>query len=94
MIIGSVLIVLGIVWYVVRIPYVADYIEGIIFVPFYKILVLFIVGFFGVCIFFIGLILAWMGWEDYRMEKEEVQEKTVLEKTSTDEESTEGSEKE
>ena len=36
----------------------------------YEILVLFIVGIFGVCIFFVGLVLAWMGWDDYKMSKD------------------------
>ena len=93
-IIGIVLIVFGIVWYSIRIPYVAEYIEGVDCVPFYEILVLFIVGLFGVCIFFIGLILAWMGWEDYRTEKETVHEPTaagnIEEESSTQEELTEG----
>lgn len=40
------------------------------FIPFWKIPALLVVGLFGICIFFAGLILAWIGWDDYKMEKE------------------------
>ena len=70
LIIGIILVIVGIAWYFIKIPYVSGYVESINFVPFYEILVLFIVGIFGLCIFFMGFILAWMGWDDYKMSKE------------------------
>jgi len=70
LIIGIILVIVGIAWYFVRIPYLSTYVRLIDFYPFYEILVLFIVGIFGVCIFFVGLVLAWMGWDDYKMSKE------------------------
>jgi len=70
LLIGIILVIVGIAWYFVRIPYLSTYVRLIDFYPFYEILVLFIVGIFGVCIFFLGLVLAWMGWDDYKMSKE------------------------
>ena len=71
LIVGIVLIVIGIAWYVIDIPFLSSYMDGpITFTPFWKILALFVLGIFGICVFFIGLILAWMGWDDYKMEKE------------------------
>jgi len=78
-IIGIILIILGIVWYFVRIPLISDFISyymtgPVTFIPFWKIPALLIVGLFGICIFFVGLILAWIGWNDYKMEKELAEE--------------------
>lgn len=70
LLIGIILVIVGIAWYFVRIPYLSTYVRLIDYYPFYEILVLFIVGIFGVCIFFVGLVLAWMGWDDYKMSKE------------------------
>lgn len=70
LLIGIILVIVGVAWYFVRIPYLSNYVLLIDFYPFYEILVLFIVGIFGVCIFFVGLVLAWMGWDDYKMSKE------------------------
>jgi hypothetical protein len=71
LIVGIVLIVIGIAWYVIDIPFLSSYMDGpITFTPFWKILALFVLGMFGICVFFIGLILAWMGWDDYKMGKE------------------------
>jgi flagellar biosynthesis/type III secretory pathway M-ring protein FliF/YscJ len=70
LLIGIILVIVGVAWYFVRIPYLSTYVRLIDFYPFYEILVLFIVGIFGVCIFFAGLVLAWMGWDDYKMGRE------------------------
>ena len=71
LIVGIVLIVIGIAWYVIDIPFLSSYMVGpITFTPFWKILALFVLGMFGICVFFVGLILAWMGWDDYKMGKE------------------------
>ena len=70
LLIGIILVIVGIAWYFVRIPYLSTYVRLIDYYPFYEILVLFIVGIFGVCIFFVGLVLAWMGRDDYKMSKE------------------------
>ena len=78
-IIGFILIILSIVWYFVRIPVISDFISyymtgPVTFIPFWKIPILLIVGLFGMCIFFAGLILVWIGWDDYKMEKELAEE--------------------
>lgn len=70
LIIGIILVIAGIAWYFIRIPYLSDYVDSIDFNYFYEILILFIVGIFGVCVFFVGLVLTWMGWDDYKMSKE------------------------
>lgn len=71
LIIGIILAILGIVWYVVDIPLLSTYFDQpITFSPFWKILALLCVGLFGICLFFVGLILAWINWDNYKMEKE------------------------
>ncbi|MCL7414193.1 MAG: C2H2-type zinc finger protein [ANME-2 cluster archaeon] len=71
LIVGIVLIVIGIAWYVIDIPVLSSYLDSpMTFTPMWKILALFVLGVFGICVFFVGLILAWMGWDDYKMEKE------------------------
>ncbi|MBW6519253.1 MAG: C2H2-type zinc finger protein [ANME-2 cluster archaeon] len=71
LIVGIVLVVIGIAWYVIDIPVLSSYLDNpITFTPMWKILALFVLGMFGICVFFIGLILAWMGWDDYKMQKE------------------------
>ena len=71
LIVGIALVVIGIAWYVIDIPILSSYLDNpITFSPFWKILAIFAIGLFGICVFFVGLILAWMGWDDYKMEKE------------------------
>ncbi|MBE0523555.1 MAG: hypothetical protein IBX40_04370, partial [Methanosarcinales archaeon] len=71
LIIGILLVIVGIAWYIIDIPILSDYFANpISFSPFWKILVIFFLGIFGLCIFFMGFILAWMGWDDYKMSKE------------------------
>ena len=100
LLIGIILVIVGIAWYFVRIPYLSTYVRLIDFYPFYEILVLFIVGIFGVCIFFVGLVLAWMGWDDYKMSKEmedieeEYEEEAEYEEEEEFEEEDESSSKE
>jgi hypothetical protein len=72
---GIILMFVGIIWYVVDVPVLSGYLDTpITFTPFWKILALFILGLFGICIFFIGLVLTWMGWEDYKMANEMVED--------------------
>ncbi len=90
LIVGIVLIVIGIAWYVIDIPILSSYMDGpITFTPFWKILALFMLGMFGICIFFVGLILAWMGWDDYKMEKEMAESEEPEEKNEWEEEENE-----
>ncbi|MCL7475353.1 MAG: C2H2-type zinc finger protein [ANME-2 cluster archaeon] len=101
LIVGIVLVVIGIAWYVIDIPVLSSYLDNpITFTPMWKILALFVLGMFGICVFFIGLILAWMGWDDYKMEKEmassekpETKEKWGKEEEEMEEEA-EGSDRE
>jgi len=87
LIVGIVLIVIGIAWYVIDIPFLSSYMDGLItFTPFWKILALFVLGMFGICVFFVGLILAWMGWDDYKMGKEMAESEESEEEVEWEEE--------
>ena len=95
LIVGIVLIVIGIAWYVIDIPILSSYMDGpITITPFWKILALFMLGMFGICIFFVGLILAWMGWDDYKMGKEMDESEEPEDKDEWEEEVEEEDEKE
>ncbi|VVB86485.1 Uncharacterised protein [uncultured archaeon] len=61
MLAGIVIFVAGIVWY-----------SGIpgIFVGFFGSLLVLIEGCVGLLLLFVGLIVAWMGYDDYNMDKE------------------------
>lgn len=94
-IIGIVLVIIGILWYFVRIPLITDFVENAVpLVPLWKIIAVLIIGVLGVCIFFVGLILGWMGWEDYKMEREMAGEKAPAEKKKKPEAKEEELEKE
>ncbi|MCL7415621.1 MAG: C2H2-type zinc finger protein [ANME-2 cluster archaeon] len=87
LIIGIALVIIGIAWYVIDIPYLSSYLDNpITFSPLWKILAIFVIGLFGICVFFVGLILAWMGWDDYKMEKEMAKEEEPEEDWEKEEE--------
>ncbi len=95
LIVGIVLIIIGIAWYVIDIPILSSFMAGLItFTPFWKILALFVLGMFGICVFFVGLILAWMGWDDYKMGKEMAESEEPEDKDEWEEEVEEEDEKE
>ncbi len=64
MLIGIVILVVGLVWYL---P------EGIGF-GYYKELISLLKATIGLFLLFVGLIVAWMGYDDYKMDKEMAQE--------------------
>ncbi len=66
MLIGIVVIIIGIVWY-----------YGIpgFFTGFWHELLTLLEGTIGLVILFVGLIVAWMGYDDYKMDVEMAKEK-------------------
>ncbi|MFA4955877.1 MAG: hypothetical protein WC556_02760 [Candidatus Methanoperedens sp.] len=68
MLIGIVVLVLGIVWYTG--PKITSF-EIFGYWPELKILLKATIGLF---LLFVGLIVAWMGYDDYKMDKEMAQE--------------------
>ncbi len=64
-IIGIVILVIGIVWYT-GIPGTFD--------GFLKDLLTILAGSIGLFLLFVGLIVAWMGYDDYKMDKEMAKE--------------------
>lgn len=72
MLIGIVILVAGIVWYI-GIP-------GSGFEGFLKQLLDLIAGSLGLFLLFVGLIVAWMGYDDYMMDKEMAKEEKKEEK--------------
>ncbi len=65
MLIGIVILVIGIVWY----TGVPGYFDG-----FKDQLITIILGVIGLFLLFIGLIIAWMGYDDYKMDIEMAKE--------------------
>ena len=75
MLIGIVILVAGIVWYSGL-----DWLSGGIFSGFLKELIVLIEGSVGLFLLFVGLIVAWMGYDDYKMDKEMAKEEKKEEK--------------
>ena len=71
MLVGIVILVAGIVWY-----------SGIpgIFGGFLEQLLVLIEGCVGLFLLFVGLIVAWMGYDDYKMDQEMAKEEKKEEK--------------
>jgi len=75
MLIGIVILVAGIVWYSGL-----DWLSRGIFPGFLKELIDLIEGSVGLFLLFVGLIVAWMGYDDYKMDKEMAKEEKKEEK--------------
>ncbi len=69
MLIGIVILVAGIVWYTGL-----DWLSKGIFSGFLKELLVLIEGSVGLFLLFVGLIVAWMGYDDYKMDQEMAKE--------------------
>ncbi len=67
MLIGIVVFIIGIVWYVPKQYYGLE---------FYHELWTILVGVIGLFLIFAGLIVAWMGYDDFKMDKEMAKEET------------------
>ena len=70
MLIGIVLLVVGVVWY--------TGISG--YLGYWQDLVSLLKATIGLFLLFVGLIVAWMGYDDYKMDKEMAQEEKKEEK--------------
>lgn len=75
MLVGIVILVAGIVWYTGL-----DWLSKGIFTGFWKELLILIEGSVGLFLLFVGLIVAWMGYDDYKMDKEMAKEEKKEEK--------------
>ncbi len=71
-IVGIVILVLGVVWYT------GPSVMG--FLGYWEDLMVILRGSIGLFLLFIGLIVAWMGYDDYKMDKEMVKEEKKEEK--------------
>lgn len=67
---GVVLIILGIGWYFVRIPVLSDVLSTGTLVPFWRALLAAFAAVFGIALLLAGLVMAWIGYEDYRESRE------------------------
>ena len=65
-IIGIVILVIGIIWYT------GPEIYG--FLGYWNDLLILLKGSIGLFLLFVGLIVAWMGYDDYKMDKEMAKE--------------------
>ena len=61
MVIGILLMAAGIYWYIGNIPYFGA--------ELWKSLKMVFEGVFGALLFFTGLLVAWIAWDDYKMNK-------------------------
>jgi uncharacterized membrane protein len=75
MLVGIVILVAGIVWYTGL-----DWLTEGIFPGFWDELRVLIEGCVGLFLLFVGLIVAWMGYDDYKMDKEMAKEEKKEEK--------------
>lgn len=71
MLVGIVILIAGIVWY----SGIPGYFSG-----FWEQLLVLIEGSVGLFLLFVGLIVAWMGYDDYKMDKEMAKEEKKEEK--------------
>jgi hypothetical protein len=70
MLAGAVLVVLGIAWYFVRVPLLSDVLQSGAVVPFWRALLLVFAACFGVVLLLAGVVVAWIGYDDYRASRE------------------------
>ncbi len=63
---GVVLVLLGVLWYFVRIPVLSDVLGSGDVVPFWRALLLVFAAVFGVTLLLAGAVIAWLGYDDYR----------------------------
>ncbi len=75
MLVGIVILVAGIVWYSGL-----NWLSEGLFPGFLKELLVLIEGSVGLFLLFVGLIVAWMGYDDYKMDKEMAKEEKKEEK--------------
>jgi hypothetical protein len=72
MLIGIVILILGVVWYT------GPKVMG--FLGYSEDLLVLLRGSIGLFLLFVGLIVAWMGYDDYKMDKEMAKEEKEEEK--------------
>ncbi len=72
MLIGIVILILGVVWYT------GPKVMG--FLGYSEDLLVLLRGSIGLFLLFVGLIVAWMGYDDYKMDKEMAKEEKKEEK--------------
>ena len=61
MALGFLMMVVGVYWYIGNVPFFGS--------ALWKSLKIVFEGVFGVMLFFMGLIIAWIGWDDYKTNK-------------------------
>jgi len=72
MLVGIVILILGVVWYT------GPKVMG--FLGYWEDLMILLRGSIGLFLLFVGLIVAWMGYDDYKMDKEMAKEEKKEEK--------------
>lgn len=78
MLIGIVILVIGIIWYTGPQVFLGSYTLFKYYEEFLDILK----GTIGLVLIFVGLIVTWMGYDDYKMDKEMAKEETEEKKES------------
>ena len=76
MLIGIIILIVGIVWYTG--PQIS--VGGYDFFMWYNDLLTLLRGSIGLFLLFVGLIVAWMGYDDYKMDQEMAKEEKKEEK--------------
>lgn len=67
MLVGIVILIIGIAWYVPKSYYGLGFLDELLDL---------LKGTVGLLLLFVGLIVAWMGYDDYKMDVEMAKEKT------------------
>lgn len=65
MLVGIIIFIIGIAWYVPKQYYGLDFLGDLLTL---------LKGTIGLLLLFVGLIVAWMGYDDYKMDKEMAKE--------------------
>ncbi len=76
MVIGILLMAAGIYWYIGNIPYFGA--------ALWKSLKIVFEGVFGAFLFFMGMLVAWIAWDDYKMNKLLEEEEAELEEVEAE----------
>ncbi len=63
---GILLMLAGIAWYFVDVPLLGSALSSGGLVPFWRSLLVVFAGIFGIMLIFVGLIIAWLSYDEYK----------------------------
>jgi hypothetical protein len=69
-VVGILLMLGGIAWYFVKIPLLGSVLAAGSLVPFWRSFLVVFAGFFGLLVLLVGLVLAWLSYDEYKTSRE------------------------